>query len=128
MTRSLPEWIGKTDDTPIPQRVKARVFLAQDGICGCGCGVKMAQSGEGVDYDHITALINGGENREGNIQALRRPCHKAKTRRDVAKKSVTARKRANHLGIREAKHPLPGSRKSKWKRKISGEVLRREDQ
>ena len=30
MTRSLPEWIGKTDDEPVPLRVKLRVFERHD--------------------------------------------------------------------------------------------------
>ena len=33
MTRSLPIWTGKTDDTPPPPRVKARIILRQGGIC-----------------------------------------------------------------------------------------------
>lgn len=31
--RSVPEWIGASPDTPVPPRVRARVFEAYGGIC-----------------------------------------------------------------------------------------------
>ena len=127
MTRSLPEWIGRSDDTAIPPRVKARVVGRQDGICACGCGVKLGLAGERIDFDHALALINGGENREANIQALRAPCHALKTRQDVATKAKSARVRKKHLGLHQPKATLPGGRTSKFKRKIGGGVVLREE-
>lgn len=125
MSRPVPEWIGKTDSTAAPARVKARIVLAQDGICGCGCGVKLGAAGEAIEFDHTQALINGGENRESNLRALRRPCHKSKTRQDVAQKSTEARKRSKHLGLYKSRNPLPGGRGSPLKKKIGGEVVPR---
>ena len=127
MTRSLPTWTGKTDDTPPPPRVKARIILRQGGICACGCAQKLGASGERIEFDHEVALVLGGANDEDNLRALRKPCHRAKTTQDVAQKATEARKRAKHLGIKEASNPLPGSRGSKWKRKVSGEVVRRDE-
>mgnify|MGYP001605238856 CR=1 FL=1 len=126
MTRPVPEWIGKTDATAIPARVRVRVFQSQDGCCA-ECGKKMAVCGEPFEIDHTTALVNGGENRESNLRALCGPCHKSKTRADVAEKSTVARKRRKHLGNRTTRQSLPGSRDSKWKRKIDGTVERRKD-
>lgn len=129
MTREVPEWVGKRDETPPPPRVKARIVTRQDGICACGCGVKLGMAGERIEFDHHVALVNGGENAEGNLRALREPCHKVKTRADVAEKSTVARKRARHLGLIASKNPLPGGKGSKFKRKINGPtVLREEDQ
>ena len=125
MTRPANEWIGKTDTTPAPQRVKARIIMAQDGICACGCGVKLGAAGEVIEFDHAQALILGGENRDINLRALRRPCHRVKTSQDVAQKSVKARKRAKHLGLHKPKSTLPGSKGSKWKRKVCGTVATR---
>lgn len=125
MARSVEEWIGKTDDSAIPQRVKARIVEAQAGVCACGCGVKLGLAGEGIEFDHTTALINGGENREGNLRALRRPCHKGKTAEDVAIKARVARKKAKHLGLRQSKVALPFGRNSKFKRKLDGSIVRR---
>ena len=126
MTRPVAEWIGPRDDTPPPPRVKVRIVLAQGGICACGCGVKLGQAGEAIEFDHTVALINGGENRETNIRALRRPCHLAKTRVDVAEKATVARKRAKHLGLHRPRATLPGSKGTRWKRKIGGTVVPRE--
>ncbi len=125
MSRPVPEWIGKIDDTAAPARVKARIVLAQDGICGCGCGVKLGAAGEAIEFDHTQALINGGENRESNLRALRRPCHKSKTRQDVAQKSTEARKRSKHLGLHKSRNPLPGGRNGPLKKKIGGGVVPR---
>lgn len=123
--RSVSEWIGKTPETSIPPRVKARIVEKQNGKCAC-CNVKLGMAGEAVEFDHTVALINGGENRESNIQALRSRCHKVKTRKDVAEKSRVNRKRDKHFGFKpESRNPLPGGRKSKFKKKITGEVVER---
>jgi len=96
--RTVPEWRGKTDDSPIPPRVKARVFLAYDGKCHWS-GRKIG-AGDDWDCDHVLALANGGHNRESNLAPiLRGKPHKEKTAIDVAIKSKTARVRAKHLGI-----------------------------
>lgn len=125
MTRSTPEWIGRTDGTSAPPRVKARIVLAQGGICACGCGVKLGAGGEAIEFDHEIALINGGGNREGNLRALRKPCHAVKTKADVAEKAKVARVRSKALGFRKPKTTIPGSKASKWKRKINGDWVRR---
>lgn len=31
--RTLPEWRGATPDSPVPDRVKVRVFARYDGYC-----------------------------------------------------------------------------------------------
>lgn len=111
MSRPVKEWIGRTDSTRAPARVRARIVMAQDGICACGCGVKLGAAGEGIDFDHTQALILGGENRESNLRALRRPCHGAKTKQDVKQKSVEARKRSKHLGLHKPKQKIRGWRR-----------------
>lgn len=127
MTRSVPSWIGRTDNTPPPPRVKARIILRQGGICACGCGQKLGVAAEPIEFDHEVALILGGPNDEDNLRALRKPCHRSKTALDVAQKATEARKRAKHLGLKDPRNPIPGSRGTKWKRKVSGEVVRRDD-
>lgn len=124
MPRSTEEWIGKTDDSVAPPRVRLRVFLKFDGTCQCGCGTKINH--KPWQLDHKTALINGGENRESNLWPLLTEHHKTKTAQDSAEKSRTYYKRLSNYGIKSRSgRPMPGSKASGWKRKISGEWVRR---
>ncbi len=124
--RKTKEWIGATPDTPAPPRVRLRVFEAYEGKCGI-TGRKI-QPGDVWELDHIKALTNGGENRESNLQPALKEAHKAKTARDVAQKSKDRRVRSKHLNIHKSKNPLPGGRKSNLKKKLSGEVVRRNEE
>lgn len=98
MTRSVPEWIGKTDDTPAPRHVRLRIFKAKEGKCHIS-GRKI-MPGEPWDLDHIIALINGGENRESNLAPALRDKHKEKTAKDVAEKARVDRKMAASIGLK----------------------------
>jgi 5-methylcytosine-specific restriction endonuclease McrA len=125
VSRSVDEWVGATDDTAIPDRVRLRVFLRFHGVCHC-CERKIT-TGETWVCDHMQALINGGENRENNLAPLCDWCDKrVKTPADVAEKSRTYRRRAKHLGIKPRKaRPMPGTKASGWKRKMNGTLERR---
>ena len=112
--RTVEEWIGATDDQAIPARVKIRVFDAFGGRCAV-CSLQIAGKLRPA-YDHFIALINGGQNRETNLQLLCVPCHAFKTKADVAEKSITARKRAKHLGLKK-----PRTIRS-W-RKFNGQIV-----
>lgn len=97
--RTVDEWIGKTDDAAIPPRVRLRIFSRQGGWCSI-CTRRLRP--RHWDCDHITALINGGEHRESNLQAVcNSPCHSQKTKQDVAEKSRTYKRRARNAGIRK---------------------------
>ncbi len=100
MTRSITEWIARSDDEKIPDRVKVRVFLRYDGKCQCGCN-RAIRPGETWQCDHKRALINGGMHREMNLQPLLTEHHKNKTKDDVAEKSRTYEKRKANLGIKK---------------------------
>lgn len=123
--RSLPEWIGKTDDAPIPPRVQLRVFERFHGRCQCGCNRKIA-TGEAWELDHVKALINGGEHRESNLQPLLKEHHKAKTVEDVSEKSITYKKKLMHHGIKKTRwRPLIGTKASGWRKRLDGTIERR---
>lgn len=124
MSRSTEEWVAKSDDTAIPPRVKLRVFDRAAGRCQ-SCSRKIMAS-DTWQADHIVALINGGENREQNLQCLCDWCHKAKTAGDVKQKATVARKRSKVLGLKKSRNPVPGSRQSPWKRSFDGTVTRRD--
>ena len=125
MTRSVDEWIGATPDTPAPPRVRLRVFER----CGGRCHIsgRKIMPGDKWELDHVKALVNGGENRESNLAPALSTEHKAKTAADVAQKSKDRRVRSKHIGIHRPKSIMPGSRASKWKKKLNGEVVRRDE-
>lgn len=101
MSRSVPEWIGATPDTPVPARVKLRVFEAHGGVCHLS--KRKIRAGEEWDCDHVRALINQGENRESNLAPALRTKHREKTALDVAEKAKIDRIRKKHLGIHRSK-------------------------
>lgn len=123
--RTVKEWIGEKPETAIPPRVELRVFDRFGGRCA-SCTRKVRFRSD-YEIDHCTALINGGENREANLQVLCTECHRRKTGADVAEKATTYRKRRKHLGIKRTSRPLPGGKTSPWKAKIGGGWVRRDE-
>jgi len=121
MSRSVDEWIGKDDNEKIPPRVRLRVFDKYKHRC-CDCG-RLIVGKLLPRYDHVIALINGGQNREGNIQLLCSECHDRKTIGDVAEKSAIYNKRIIRMGFKK-KHKIPGSKGSGIRRKMDGTVWR----
>lgn len=106
--RTVIEWIGKTADTPIPARVKLRVFERHNGTCHIS-GRKI-KPGERWDAEHVIALCNWlptddapHGNRESNLKPALASKHPEKTAQDVAEKALVYRKRSKHLGIDKPK-------------------------
>jgi 5-methylcytosine-specific restriction endonuclease McrA len=121
--RELEEWIGEHDDQRIPDRVRLRVFERHGGRCP-KCTRPLHPSRWACD--HIVALANGGEHRESNLQPLcSSPCHSSKTALDVALKSRAASIRKHRAGIRPPSR-FACAKSSPFKRKIGGQVVRRQ--
>lgn len=128
MPRSLPEWIGVTDNSPVPPRVKLRVLKLYGYCCDSaknGCG-RVITAGEAWTCDHIVALVNGGQNAESNLHPLCGWCNPLKTANDMREKSRTYFRGLRHAGIKlKAARPLPGGRDDPRKKTISGRVVDR---
>lgn len=121
--RTVPEWIGATPDSAVPQRVRLRVFARANGLCEV-CSRKL-RPGDKWQADHTVAIVNDGENREANLRCICDWCHKEKTRADVAEKSRARRIQAAHAGIRKPSS-FACSRTSRYRKKIDGTVVDRE--
>jgi 5-methylcytosine-specific restriction protein A len=124
MPRALPEWIGANDDSPVPARVRLRVFLAADGHCAI-CKRKISPSTDKWTCDHIKALINGGGNRETNLQVLCEWCDKPKTVFDLKEKAATYRRRKRHYGIKRKRPSFATNRDGPFRKRVDGTVERR---
>ena len=110
------------------RRFSAKALLAHlltfDGRC-VDCGHKVGGSA-GLEWDHEIPLALGGQDIIENLQPLCRPCHRAKTRADQGHIAKAKRQQQRTMGIRkQPRNPLPGSRASKWKRKMDGSVVPR---
>ena len=104
---------------------RLNLFLMRNGLCAA-CTQKI-DAGKAWDIDHILPLALGGTNELNNLQILCSPCHRSKTSHsDVPRITKTKRLKARHLGARApSTRPIPGSRRSPWKRKMDGSVVRR---
>jgi hypothetical protein len=109
---------------PLSTRGRLDLFLAAHGRCQ-RCSWSLTP-GTRWEVDHVIALALGGRDDADNMQVLCSPCHGGKTReRDVPAIAKTARIRARHLGARTSRRPLPGGRRSRWKKTVDGRILER---
>jgi hypothetical protein len=107
MPRSVKEWIGASDNSKVPPRVRERIL--SNSREECEACTRVIQPGEKWICDHIIALINGGENRESNLQPICDWCDKnVKTPMDVKEKAKVARTRKKHLGIKKHGRTIAG--------------------
>lgn len=104
---------------------RARIFDSAGGVCHiCECRIL---AGEPWEVEHVIALEISRDDSDENLRPAHVACHREKTAEDAGIISKAKRVRAKHVGAWESKSPLPGGRKSKWKRKVSGEWVRRNE-
>lgn len=95
-----------------------------DGCCEeCNTGIKLLPGD--IFYDHRIPDAMGGEPTLDNCQVLCRSHHDAKTfKEDVPRIAKTKRLKRRAAGIKKPSR-FPGARNSRFKKKISGEVVLR---
>ena len=102
MARALPEWIGASPDSKIPDRVKLRIFEREHGTCYL-TGHKI-RPGDKYEFEHVVAIAlwtgEGHGNRESNIRLALPAPHKVKSAQDRAQQAKSDSVRKKHLGIR----------------------------
>lgn len=120
--RAVDEWIGKTPETPCPDHVVLRILLRQKRKCAI-TGVRI-RPGDKAHADHKKRLKDGGENRESNIQIVRVSPHQEKTAEENTAGARVASLQKKSLGIGQTISQRR-TLQSKFKRKVSGEVVLR---
>jgi len=104
---------------------RARIFQDANGVCHI-CGEQIDGTRERWDADHVIPLEISGDDSDDNLRPAHERCHRAKTAQtDVPTIAKCKRVAAKHSGAYETKSKLPGGRKSKLKKKITGEVIPR---
>lgn len=117
MTRSSKDEFSKA--------TKVEAFKRCNGHCECGCGVKII-AGDGPEYDHRIPVALGGDNSIDNCLVKRKRCHLKKTLEQRPVIDKAKRGYENRIKVRPRKSkPLPGSKASGWKHKMSGEWEKR---
>lgn len=105
---------------------RARIFLAADGVCHL-CGVKILPERETWEVSHPTPLEMGGADDDTNRRPAHARCHRKQTSEvDIPLIAKTKRIQYRHIGAKApSRNPLPCGRRSKFRKKISGEVVLR---
>ena len=109
---------------PLTRRQRVKAHDLHGGVC-CVCQSAIAPGEPFID-EHIIPIALGGSNDRSNRGIAHIACAKVKTARDQKMIAKSLRVRAKHLGIKKpGRAKLPCGRSSPWKKKISGEVVRR---
>lgn len=119
MSRSVTEWIGRTDNSMPTDACKLRIVDRQAGKCAL-TGIEFTPANK-PEFDHIVPLWLGGENRESNLQAITAPAHKRKTHAEATVRAKVNANRKKHL---LGKKPAKGWN-TRFKKKINGDVIDR---
>jgi 5-methylcytosine-specific restriction endonuclease McrA len=101
------------------------LFLKHGGICHI-CGGKISE-GERWEVSHEIPLELGGDDDDVNAKPAHHKCHRHQTSTvDIPAIAKAKRLQVRHLGAKApSKRPMPGSRASKWKRRMDGTVVPR---
>jgi 5-methylcytosine-specific restriction endonuclease McrA len=115
--------VGTTLRKSLTPSRRLKVWESTGGQCVL-CG-RMIDSRDGWIAEHIRALELGGADDLANLGPAHAACADVKTRRDHTHAARAKRRKIRQLGATRSRRPLPCGRASPFKRKISGEVVRR---
>jgi len=83
--------------------------------------------GQDWDVSHEIPLEAGGKDDDSNWFVAHRSCHRQHTAKvDMPLIAKVKRIHQKHIGAKRSKGIIPGSKNSKWKRKMDGTVVRRD--
>ena len=109
----------------ISKKERAEIFNARNGKCHI-CDQKIHPQ-EKWDIEHIIPLALGGADSGDNLDLAHQSCHRDKTKADVGRLAKAKRQARYHSGKKLSKSPLPCGKSSKWKRKLDGSLVLRDE-
>ena len=108
---------------PLTDKQRLQLFIDEGGIC-CICGAKIDGVKSAWD-EHIDPLWLSGTNARENRGVAHAKCARVKSAgesKDRAKVRSTSEK---HFGAHRSSRPMPGSRRSRFKKRMDGTVVER---
>lgn len=112
---------------PLTRKQFVELFMRQDGRCP-NCTQKLqSKGGQEVEIidEHVNPLWKDGTNELSNRELWCKPCSKPKTAREAGERSKVYSARDKHIGALKSRSPMSCGRNSRWKKKMSGEVVPR---
>lgn len=121
-------WILPERRKPLTRKEYAELYLRQDGRCP-QCGQKLeVKGGNEVEIrdEHLNPLWRGGSNELSNRELWCKPCTRPKDAEEATQRAKVKHSRDKHIGaMPKSKNPIPGSRSTRWKKKLDGSVVER---
>lgn len=109
---------------PLTNKQRLEMFIRHKGIC-CVCGHKIDGVRQAWD-EHINPLWLSGDNSAENRAPAHRKCAQDKTSKEATERSKLRKSAERHFGAKRPKGPpMPGTKRSKWKKKLNGPPERR---
>jgi hypothetical protein len=112
----------------ITTKIRVQIFEKDKGICHL-CQLRV-DSGQEWDVSHEIPLEAGGKDDMTNWYVAHRKCHRVHTAKvDIPLIAKVKRIRAKNMGAKKSRSPMPMGKFSKWKKKLDGTVvLRNQDE
>ena len=123
----MTEDVGTTPRKSLTPTQRLKMFENHKGICIL-CSTRINAGDLWID-EHIIPLGLGGTNEFDNRGPAHKACADAKTHGeagDIATIAKAKRAKMKHLGISESRTPMPFGKKSPWKKKFDGTIVRRD--
>lgn len=108
---------------PLTSKQRMEMFIRHGGIC-CICSHPIDGVRQMWD-EHINPLWLSGDNKAENRAPAHAKCAREKTASEAPQRAHARAVAERHFGARRPKSVMPGSRLSKWKRRMDGTVERR---
>ena len=104
---------------------RLHIFTTHKGRCHI-CGETIDGTRERWEVEHIVPYALTRDDSDENLAPAHERCHATKTPGDVTRIANAKRVERKNMGAHRPVSTLPGSKSSRWKKRIDGTVVPRE--
>lgn len=116
-----------TDRPRLSDRERMRLFRLHNRTCHI-CALPIDGLTQRWEIEHVITrwAIGAAADTDENMRPAHVSCHKGKTKVEATARAKAVRRETKNAGAHRSKWgPIPGSRGSRWKRKMDGTVVDR---